>query len=100
MTFGEDWGAAKDEATKSMRPIAKPAKSCACMASAAAGSGATGQERGRFLILQDNLESLDFNLSVEPVEALDEASSIEPVQRIKTMTRALACCGMRDSVIA
>ena len=72
----------------------------ACMASAAAGSGATGQERGRFLILQDNLESLDFNLSVEPVEALDEASSIEPAQRNKTMTRALAYGGTRDSVIA
>jgi aryl-alcohol dehydrogenase-like predicted oxidoreductase len=50
--------------------------------------------------LQDNLASLDFNLSVEQVEALDEASSIEPVERNKTMTRALAYGGMRDSVIA
>jgi diketogulonate reductase-like aldo/keto reductase len=50
--------------------------------------------------LQDNLESLDFNLSVEQVEALDEASSIEPAQRDKTMTRALAYGGTRDSVIA
>jgi len=41
---------------------------------------------------------LDFNLSVERVEALDEAS-IDPVQRNKTMTRALAHGGMRDSVI-
>jgi hypothetical protein len=56
MTFGEDWGAAKDEAMKSTRSIAKPAESCAC--------------------------------------------SIEPVQRNKTMTRALAYGGMRDSVIA
>jgi len=50
--------------------------------------------------LQDNLESLDFNFSVERVEALDEASSIEPAQRNKTMTRALAYGGTRDSVIA
>jgi diketogulonate reductase-like aldo/keto reductase len=50
--------------------------------------------------LQDNLESLDFNLSVEQVEALDEASSIEPAQRNKTMTRALAYGGARVSVIA
>ena len=49
--------------------------------------------------LQDNLARLDVNLSVERVEALDEAS-IEPVQRNKTMTRALAYGGMRDSVIA
>ena len=56
MTFGEDWGAAKDEAMKSTRSIAKPAESCAC--------------------------------------------GIEPVQRNKTMTRALAYGGMRDSVIA
>ena len=75
MTFGEDWGAAKGDATKSTRPIAKPAESCACMASAPAGS-------------------------VEQVEALDEASSIEPAQRNKTITRALAYGGMRDSVIA
>jgi hypothetical protein len=42
---------------------------------------------------------LDVNLSVERVEALDEAS-IVPVQRNKTMTRALAYGGMRDTVIA
>jgi hypothetical protein len=100
MTFGEDWGAAKDEAMKSRRPIAKPAESCACMASAPAGSGATGTRSAEGSHLQDNLASLDFNLSVEQVEALDEASSIEPVQRNKTMTRALAYGGMRDSAIA
>jgi len=50
--------------------------------------------------LQDNLASLDFNLSVEQVEALDEASSIEPAQRNKTMTRALAYGGMRNGVVA
>jgi hypothetical protein len=43
---------------------------------------------------------LDFNLSVEQVKALDETGSIEPVQRNKTMTRALAYGGTRDSVIA
>jgi len=46
-----------------------------------------------------NLARWDVNLSVERVEALDEAS-IEPVQRNKTITRALAYDGMRDSVIA
>jgi hypothetical protein len=50
------------------------------MASAPAGSGATGT-RSAVSQLQDNLASLEFNLSVEQVEALDEASSIEPVQR-------------------
>ena len=47
-----------------------------------------------------NLARLDVNLSVARVEALDEASSIEPAQRNKTMTRALAYGGTRDSVIA
>ena len=46
-----------------------------------------------------NLARSDVNRSVERVEALDEAS-IEPVQRNKTMTRALAYGGIRDSVIA
>jgi hypothetical protein len=100
MTFGEDWGAVKDVATKSMRPVEKPAESCARMASAAAGSRATGTRSTEVSHLQDDLESLDFNLSVEQVEALDEASSIEPAQRDKTMTRALAYGGTRDSVIA
>ena len=82
MTFGEDWNAAKDEAMKSTRSIAKPAESCACMASAAAGSGASGTRSAEGSHLPDNLGCLDFNLSVERVEALDEAS-IEPVQRNK-----------------
>ena len=99
MTFGEDWGAAKGDATKSTRPIAKPAESCACMASAPAPELPVLGAR-KVSHLQDNLASLDFNLSVEQVEALDEASSIEPVERNRTMTRASAYGGMRDSVIA
>jgi superfamily II DNA/RNA helicase len=35
MMIGEDWSAVKDVATKSMRPVAKPAESCARMAVAA-----------------------------------------------------------------
>ena len=100
MTFGEDWGAAKDEATKSMRPIAKAAESCACMASDRPVPVLPVPRARKVSHLRDNLASLDFNLSVEQVEALDEASSIEAVQRNKTMTRALAYGGMRDSVIA
>ena len=30
-TFGEDWGATKDVATKSPRPIAKPAEAASCL---------------------------------------------------------------------
>ena len=82
MTFGEDWGAAKDVATKFTRPVAKPAESCACMASAPAGSVLPVLGAWKASHLQDNLASLAFNLSVEQVEALDEAS-IEPVQRNK-----------------
>ena len=64
------------------------------------GSGATRSRARKVSHLRDNLESLDFNLSVEQVEALDEAGSIEPAQRNKTMTRALAYGGTHDSVIA
>lgn len=53
--------------------------------------------------LQDNLASLDLDLSAEQVKSLDEASSVEPgfpfylyeAQR----TRAVAYGGMRDSII-
>jgi aryl-alcohol dehydrogenase-like predicted oxidoreductase len=84
MTFGEDWGAAKDEATKSMRPIAKPAESCAAWLRHRPGPVLPVLGARKVSHLQDNLTSLDFNLSVEQVEALDEASSIEPVQLATT----------------
>jgi hypothetical protein len=38
--------------------------------------------------------------STRPVAKPAESCSIEPVQRNKTITRALAYGGMRDSVIA
>jgi aryl-alcohol dehydrogenase-like predicted oxidoreductase len=54
--------------------------------------------------LQDNLASMDLNLSAEQVKTLDEASSIEPgfpyYLYNAQMTRALAYGGMRDSIIA
>jgi aryl-alcohol dehydrogenase-like predicted oxidoreductase len=54
--------------------------------------------------LQDNLASLDVNLSAEQVKSLDEASSIElgfPFYLYDAqMTRTMAYGGMRDSIIA
>ena len=54
--------------------------------------------------LQDNLASMDLNLSAEQVKSLDEASSIEPgfpyYLYSAQMTRALMYGGMRDSIIA
>ena len=54
--------------------------------------------------LQDNLDSLDLNLSAEQLKALDEGSSVEPgfpyYLYSAKMTRALAYGGMRDSIIA
>jgi len=54
--------------------------------------------------LQDNLASMDLNLSAEQVKTLDEASSIEPgfpyYLYSAQMTRALMYGGMRDSIIA
>jgi len=54
--------------------------------------------------LQDNLASLEFNLSAEQVKSLDNAGSIEPgfpyYLYSAQMTRALAYGGMRDSIIA
>src|SRR5215472_8709683 len=54
--------------------------------------------------LQDNLASIELNLSAEQVKALDEASSIElgfPYYLYAAqMTRALLYGGMRDSIIA
>jgi diketogulonate reductase-like aldo/keto reductase len=54
--------------------------------------------------LQDNLASLDLNLSAEQVKSLEEASSIElgfPYYLYsKEMTRGLAYGGMRDRIVA
>ena len=54
--------------------------------------------------LQDNLASLDLNLSADQVKSLDEASSIEPgfpyYLYNAQMTRAMAYGGLRDSIIA
>jgi diketogulonate reductase-like aldo/keto reductase len=54
--------------------------------------------------LQDNLASLDLNLSADQVRSLDEASDIElgfPYYLYnKEMTRGLAYGGMRDRIIA
>jgi len=54
--------------------------------------------------LQDNLASMDLNLSAEQAKTLDEASSIEPgfpyYLYSAQMTRALMYGGMRDSIIA
>jgi len=54
--------------------------------------------------LQDNLASLDLDLSAEQVKALDEASRIEPgfpyYLYNAQMTRALMYGGMRDRMIA
>ena len=54
--------------------------------------------------LQDNLTSLDLNLSADQVRSLDEASGIEmgfPYYLYnKEMTRGLAYGGMRDHIIA
>jgi aryl-alcohol dehydrogenase-like predicted oxidoreductase len=54
--------------------------------------------------LQDNLASLDLNLSVDQVKALDDASRIElgfPYHLYeKELTRGLAFGGMRDLIIA
>ena len=54
--------------------------------------------------LQDNLASLDLNLSADQVKSLDEASSIEPgfpyYLYNAEMTRAMAYGGLRDSIIA
>jgi aryl-alcohol dehydrogenase-like predicted oxidoreductase len=54
--------------------------------------------------LQDNLASLELNLSAEQVKSLDDASSIEPgfpyYLYSAEMTRALAYGGMRDRIIA
>ena len=54
--------------------------------------------------LQDNLASMDLNLSAEQVKTLDEASNIEPgfpyYLYSAQMTRALMYGGMRDSIIA
>lgn len=54
--------------------------------------------------LQDNLASLELELSAEQVKSLDEASSIDagfPFYLYEAqMTRALAYGGMRDSIIA
>src|SRR5262249_13861727 len=53
--------------------------------------------------LQDNLASLDVNLSAEQMKSLDEASSIElgfPYYLYnKQLTRGLAYGGMRDRII-
>ena len=100
MTFGEDWSAVKDVATKSMRPVAKPAESCARMASAAAGSGATGTRSAEGFSSTGRSRKLGLQPLSRAGRELDEAGSIEPVQRNKTITRAMAYCGMRDSVIA
>ena len=54
--------------------------------------------------LQDNLASLDLNLSAEQVKSLEEASSTElgfPYYLYsKEMTRGLAYGGMRDRIVA
>jgi len=54
--------------------------------------------------LQDNLASLELDLSAEQVKSLDEASSIEagfPYYLYNAqMTRALAYGGMRDRIVA
>lgn len=54
--------------------------------------------------LQDNLASLELDLSAEQVKSLDQASSIEPGFPFylyeAQMTRALAYGGMRDRIIA
>jgi aryl-alcohol dehydrogenase-like predicted oxidoreductase len=54
--------------------------------------------------LQDNLASMDLNLSAGQVKSLDEASSIEPgfpyYPYSAQMTRALTYGGMCDSIIA
>lgn len=54
--------------------------------------------------LQDNLASLDLNLSADQVKSLDEASSIEPgfpyYLYNAQMTRAMAYGGLRDSILA
>ena len=54
--------------------------------------------------LQDNLASLDLNLSADQVRSLDESSGIEMgfphYLYSKEMTRGLAYGGMRDRIIA
>jgi hypothetical protein len=54
--------------------------------------------------LQDNLASLELDLSAEQVKSLDEASSVEPgfphYLYNAQMTRALAYGGMRDRIVA